>query len=253
MIFQMAKDSPTPSDVANVWYTVRKKIGDMRATLPQGVQRPVSSTMTSATSTASIYALSANGFSYSRVARRCADDVRQPLLRVTAVAKVDLLGVQDEKVYIEISARAPRAAGLDFNAVLASQISARRTIRPRVAYDSVAGSTTVQVRVTGQLANVQDLENCARCRSDGSSGNQLRLGDIADRSAAAISIRPPAACASPGQGSDRAWRLDGQGRRHHRAGQGAAAGGGPPAAAQLPMGIELAQVQDQPDRRSSAR
>ncbi|MDP0977889.1 hypothetical protein, partial [Klebsiella pneumoniae] len=64
-----------------------------------------------------IYALQADGFSYAEL-KTMADDVRQQLLRVPDVAKVELFGVQDEKVYIELSQRRLSQLGLDMNQVL---------------------------------------------------------------------------------------------------------------------------------------
>src|SRR5512133_1169647 len=116
IIFQI-KDSSKASEVANVWYSVRKKVGDMRGTLPQGVLGPFFND-DFCDVFGVIYALQADGFSYAEL-RIFADDVRQQLLRVPDVAKVELFGVQDEKLYIEISQRRLAELGLDMNAVLA--------------------------------------------------------------------------------------------------------------------------------------
>jgi multidrug efflux pump subunit AcrB len=85
IIFQI-KDSSRPSEVANVWYQVRKRVGDMRYTLPQGVQGPFFNDDFGDVYGV-IYALEADGFSYAE-AKEFADDVRQRLLRVPDVAKV---------------------------------------------------------------------------------------------------------------------------------------------------------------------
>ncbi|MGL6203065.1 MAG: efflux RND transporter permease subunit, partial [Giesbergeria sp.] len=93
------KDSTRAAEVANIWYTVRKKVGDMRYTLPQGVQGPFFNDDFGDVYGV-IYALQAEGYSYAEV-KQFADDVRQQLLRVPDVAKVEQFGVQDEKLYIE--------------------------------------------------------------------------------------------------------------------------------------------------------
>ena len=116
IIFQI-KDSSKPSDVANVWYQARKKIGDMRYTLPQGVQGPFFNDEFGDVYGV-IYALQAQGFDYAEL-KDFADDVRQQLLRVPDVAKVELFGVQDEKLFIEIPQKRLAQLGLDFNQVLA--------------------------------------------------------------------------------------------------------------------------------------
>ena len=111
------KDSTRAAEVANIWYTVRKKVGDMRYTLPQGVQGPFFNDDFGDVYGV-IYALQAEGFSDAEV-KQFADDVRQQLLRVPDVAKVELFGAQDEKLYIEISQKRLSQLGLDMSAVLA--------------------------------------------------------------------------------------------------------------------------------------
>jgi multidrug efflux pump subunit AcrB len=87
------KEFARGSDVSNVWYQVRKKIGDMRGSLPQGVQGPFFNDDFGDVYGV-IYALQAPGFSRTEV-KTFADEVRQHLLRVPDVAKVELFGVQD--------------------------------------------------------------------------------------------------------------------------------------------------------------
>eukprot|EP01038_Epipyxis_sp_PR26KG_P002392 gene2392-3387_t len=115
VIFQL-KDSSPPKEVPQIWYTARKKIGDMQATLPQGVVGPfyndefgdVYGTM---------YAMSADGFTYEEL-RQHADRARQSLLKVPDVSKVEIFGVQEEKVFVEVSQKRLAQLGLDFIAVL---------------------------------------------------------------------------------------------------------------------------------------
>jgi multidrug efflux pump len=94
------KDSTKASDVPGIWYAVRKKVGDMRQTLPSGVQGPVFNDEFGDVYGV-IYALEADGFSQAEV-KTFADETRQKLLRVADVNKVELFGVQDEKLYVEI-------------------------------------------------------------------------------------------------------------------------------------------------------
>src|SRR5947208_2763924 len=111
------KDNSKPSEVANVWYTVRKNIGDMKYTLPPGVQGPFFNDDFGDVYGV-IYALESDGYSYAEV-KQFADDVRQRLLRVQDVAKVEEFGVQDEKLYVEIWQKRLAELGLDFSQVLA--------------------------------------------------------------------------------------------------------------------------------------
>ena len=170
IIFQI-KDSSRPSEVANVWYSVRKKIGDMRGTLPGGVQGPFFNDDFGDVYGV-IYALEADGFSYAEL-KTAADQVRQQLLRVPDVAKVELFGVQDEKIFVEIAQRQAQL-GLDLNQVLA-QLNQQNAVESAGAVQTPLD--VLNVRVDGQFGAVEQLKAMP---IRGSSGNQLRLGDIAD-------------------------------------------------------------------------
>src|SRR3954470_3849373 len=171
IIFQI-KDSSKPAEVANVWYSVRKKIGDMRGTLPGGIQGPFFNDEFGDVYGV-IYALESDGFNYAEL-KTFADDVRQQLLRVPDVAKVELFGVQDEKLYIEISQKRLAQLGLDFNQVL-SQLGQQNAVESAGAVQTPLD--VVQVRVAGQFEVIEQLRAMP---IRGSSGNQLRLGDIAE-------------------------------------------------------------------------
>src|SRR5262245_47986212 len=119
------KDSAPPKEVSDTWYQVRKKIGDMRSTLPQGVIGPFFNDEFGDVY-GSIYALSADGFSTEEL-RRYAEDVRSQLLRVPSVAKVELFGVQAEKVFVEISQKRLAQLGVDMNQVI-SQLNAQNAV-----------------------------------------------------------------------------------------------------------------------------
>jgi multidrug efflux pump len=170
IIFQL-KDSSKPGDVPNVWYSVRKKIGDMRYTLPQGVQGPFFNDDFGDVYGV-IYALDAPGFTPAEV-KKFADDVRQQLLRVADVAKVEQFGVQDEKIFIEIPQKRLVQLGLDVGAVLA-QLSQENAVEN--AGTVQAPLDVLQVRIGGQFETEAQLRAMP---IRGSSGQQLKLGDIA--------------------------------------------------------------------------
>ena len=171
ILFQL-KDSTKATEVANLWYLVRKKVGDMRQTLPAGVQGPFFNDEFGDVYGV-IYALEADGFSLAE-SKAFADDIRQQLLRVPDVNKVELFGVQDEKLYIEISQRRLAQLGLDMNQVLA-QLGQQNAVES--AGTLQAPLDVLQVRVAGQFTAVDQL---AAMPIRGSSGNQMRLGDIAE-------------------------------------------------------------------------
>ncbi|MDI1245169.1 MAG: efflux RND transporter permease subunit [Rhodoferax sp.] len=170
IIFQI-KDYARGQEVANVWYQVRKKIGDMRGTLPQGVVGPFFNDDFGDVYGV-IYALQAPGFSNTET-RDFADDVRQQLLRVPDVAKVELFGVQEEKLYVEISQQRLAQLGLDMNVVLA-QLNQQNAVASAGTVQTP--QDVLQVRVAGQFNTLADL----RAMPIRAGDRQLRLGDIAE-------------------------------------------------------------------------
>ncbi len=235
------KDSSPPKEVANTWYQARKRVGDMRSTLPAGVIGPVFNDDFGDVY-GSIIALSADGFSDEEL-RQHADMVRQRLLRVPDVAKVELFGVQPEKLFIEISHKRLAMLGLDLNRVIA-QLGAQNAVEGAGVLD--AGSENLQVRVGGQFNSVAELERFPIRGTNAATGaaSTLRLADIAVVKRAYVD--PPAV------------KVRHQGKPVIALGVAMAKGGDiialgkalrrEVAAIQrdLPLGIEMAQVQDQP-------
>jgi multidrug efflux pump subunit AcrB len=170
IIFQI-KDSSRGADVADVWYQVRKKIGDMRGTLPQGVQGPFFNDEFGDVYGV-IYGLSSEGFSQAEM-KDLGEKVRQQLLRVKDVSKVELFGVQDEKIFIEIPQKRLAQLGIDMGAVLA-QLGQQNAVESAGALQTP--TDVVQVRVAGQFQAIDQLKTMP---IRGASGQQLRLGDIA--------------------------------------------------------------------------
>ena len=164
------RESTPPKDVPQTWYQVRKKIGDIRPTLPSGVQGPFFNDEFGDTY-GSIFALSADGFTYAEV-KDYADFVRQQLLGVPSVAKVELYGVQDEKIFIEFSTKKFAQLGLPFESVVA-QINAQNAVEGSGVL--VTSTDNLQVRVSGALATAKELENMPLR----ANGNHVRLGDFA--------------------------------------------------------------------------
>ena len=101
LVFIALKDSTHPVDVPDAFYQARKKIGDIRNTLPNGIQGPFFNDEFGDTYT-NLYAVTGDGFGY-RDLKDFGDRARAELLRVPGVAKVDFIGEQDEKIFIELS------------------------------------------------------------------------------------------------------------------------------------------------------
>jgi len=171
IVFQVADSSP-PKELQQIWYTVRKKVGDMRATLPQGVQGPYFNDEFGDVFGV-IYALQGDGFSPAELKAE-ADRIRHELLNVPDVAKVELFGVQDEKLYIEVSRRRLATLGLDMNQVL-EQLGQQNAVAPAGAVQTPQDA--ILVRVAGAFQSVEELR-AMPIRA--ANGTQLRLGDVAD-------------------------------------------------------------------------
>lgn len=170
LIILELRESTPPKEVQQVWYQVRKKIGDMRSTLPAGVMGPLFNDEFGDTY-GSIFALSTDGFTYAEV-KDYADFVRQQLLAVPTVSKVELYGMQDEKLYIEFSSKKFGQLGIPFEAVVA-QINAQNAVEGSGVL--VTPTDNLQVRVSGALMSPKDLENLPLR----ANGNTFRLGDFA--------------------------------------------------------------------------
>jgi multidrug efflux pump len=212
------KDSSPPKAVADTWYQVRKRVGDMRSTLPAGVIGPLFNDDFGDVF-GSIIALQADGFSDEEL-RRHAEAVRQQLLRVPDVAKVELFGVQPEKLYVEISHKRLATLGLDLNQVVA--------------------------QLGAQFSSVEELQRCAIRGVNATTGaaSTLRLSDIAEIRRGYVD--PPAV------------KVRHQGKAVIALGVSMAKGGdiirlGHALRAELgviqqalPVGIETIQIQDQP-------
>ncbi len=239
-ILQLADSSPA-SAVSSSWYQVRKRVGDMRGTLPQGVIGPLFNDDFGDVY-GSIFALSSDGFSQEEL-RQAAERVRQRLLRVADVGKVEVFGAQPEKIFVEISQKRLAQLGLDMNQVIA-QIGAQNAVEGAGVLN--AGSENLQVRVGGQFNGVDELRRLPIRAINPATGvaSALRLGDLAD-------IRRD-------YGDPPAVRVRHQGRPVIALGVSMARGGdivrlgqalrqaAQQAQADLPVGIQIAQVQDQP-------
>ncbi len=230
------KDHSRPADVPASWYAVRKKVGDMRQTLPQGVIGPFFNDDFGDVYGV-IYAVQAPGFSYPEV-KALADDVRQQLLRVRDVSKVEMFGQQDEKLYVEIAQHRLAELGLDMNQVIA-QLGQQNAVEP--AGTVQATHDAVQLRVSGQFDQVEQLRALP---IRGTSGRQLHLGDIATVTRGLVD---PPQIKVRHQGQD----VIGLGVSMAKGGDIIALGKAlrevtEKIQRQLPLGVTLAQVQDQP-------
>ncbi|TAK87915.1 MAG: efflux RND transporter permease subunit [Betaproteobacteria bacterium] len=243
VVFVNLLGSTRARDVDDTWYQVRKKVADIRGQLPAGVIGPFFNDEFGDTYS-NIYALSGEGLSYAEL-KTYADVLRADILRVPGVEKADLLGVQEEKVWIEFSHKKLAALGVDPQQLFGVLAQQNQVVPAgRVTTDAA----NLQVRVTGGFESVQAIESVA-LRVNGRS---FRVGDVA-------SVRrgyadPPAA------------KMRHQGREvigvavtMRSGGDAVALGQGLDAAvkrlqSRLPIGLDIATVANQPQvvKRSAA-
>jgi len=169
VFFQM-KDSAPPAAVPETWDRVRKKIADMRHTLPAGIQGPFFNDEFGDVY-GNIYALTGEGFSYADL-KKYADRIRAELLRVPEVAKVDFFGEQDEKVYIELSNTRLATLGVDVQTIV-NALATQNAVAPAGTFETP--SDRIYLRTTGDFDAIEAIrETTIRA-----NGRLFRLGDIA--------------------------------------------------------------------------
>jgi multidrug efflux pump len=169
-IFVDLKQSTPPEKVPDIWYQVRKNIGDIRGTLPQGVVGPVFNDDFGSTF-GIIYAFTADGFSF-RELRDHVEEIRSRLLHVPDISEIEVLGAQDEQIYLEFSTERLAGLRLDMGAVLAT-LQAQNVVRPA---GTIQGERErVFLRVTGSFDSAADIEAVNIVVG----GRIFRLGDIA--------------------------------------------------------------------------
>ena len=169
MVFVNLMDFTPPEEVPESWYQVRKKLGDIKHTLPAGVQGPFPNDEFGDTF-GIIYAFTTDGFSYASL-RNYVDEVRLHLLSVPDVAKVDLIGVQEEKIYIEISNVKLSKLGLNPTLIF-DTLNQQNFLTP--AGDVNTDSDRIYIRVS-RLASVEEISKVGIRSND----RLFRLGDIA--------------------------------------------------------------------------
>lgn len=170
-IFVNLKGSTTAQQVPDVWYDVRKSIGDIRHTLPAGVIGPGFNDDFGDTF-GIIYGFTADGFT-QRELRDYVETIRSELLHVADVSKIEILGAQDERIFVEFSTKDLANLGLE-RAQLIAALQAQNVVQPAGAVQTEA--ETLQIRVSGAFQSEEDVRNINFVVG----GRVLRLADIAN-------------------------------------------------------------------------
>nr|WP_295380866.1 efflux RND transporter permease subunit [Pseudoxanthomonas sp.] len=167
----MARDSLKSRDIPELWYQIRKKVGDVRYTLPEGTVGPFFNDEFGDTF-GNIYALTGPGFDYA-VMKDYADRIQLELQRVSDVGKVELVGLQDEKIWIELSNTKLATLGIPLAAVQQA-VDEQNAMTSAGFFETP--SDRVQLRVSGEFSTVEEIREFPIH----AGGRTVRLGDIAE-------------------------------------------------------------------------
>ncbi|NBA94327.1 efflux RND transporter permease subunit [Pseudomonas sp. R5(2019)] len=180
-VFVNLRDTTKAEDIPQIWYQVRKKIQDIRGDFPQGLQGPGFNDEFGDVF-GSVYAFTADGLSMRQL-RDYVEQVRAEIREVPGLGKVEMIGEQDEVLYLNISTRKLAALGLDQRQVVQS-LQSQNAVTPAGVIE--AGPERISVRTSGQFASEKDLEAVNLRLND----RFYRLADIADISRGYVD--PPA-------------------------------------------------------------
>lgn len=167
----VAKDSLTSDKIPDVWYNVRKKVNDIRHELPNGVQGPFFNDEFGDTY-GNIYVLTGKDFDYALL-KEYADRLQLQLQRVKDVSKVELIGLQDQKIWIEISNTKAVQLGIPVTAI---QDALQKQNSMASAGFFETGTDRIQIRVSGHLQNIDEIKKMPLLVGD----KTIQLGDVAD-------------------------------------------------------------------------
>ncbi|MFO1308173.1 MAG: efflux RND transporter permease subunit [Burkholderiales bacterium] len=170
MVFFAIRDSAPAASVPDTWYQVRKKVGDARGSLPSGIQGPYFNDEFGDTYT-NLYAIVGDGFAY-RELKAIGDKVRAELLRVPSVAKVDFIGEQEEKIFIELSNAKLATLGVE-PAQIFSTLAAQNVVAASGTFDTP--TDRIALRPSGAFGSLDAIRDL----SIRAGGRVIRLGDIA--------------------------------------------------------------------------
>ena len=170
-IFVQFRDTTKPSEVQPAFYQVRKRIGDIQGTFPQGVRGPFFNDEFGDVY-GNVYAFTADGLSYRQL-RDYVEHVRTEILKVPNIGKTTLLGTQAETIYLDISTRKLAGYGIDLQAVIRA-LQAQNAVAASGVVQ--AGTERISVRVTGQFESEAALRDVNLRLND----RFFRLADIAD-------------------------------------------------------------------------
>jgi multidrug efflux pump len=175
LVFVILKDYTPKLDVPEAWRQVRKKLDDIHHTLPSGVQGPYPNDEFGDVQI-NIFALTGDGFDLNAL-RRYADRIALDLKLVPDVKRVELIGVQEEKIYIDVSPNRLASLGITPQQV-AEALQKQNAVNPAGLIET--DSDRIRMRVSGGFDSMDRVRNTDLIVKDQQNGGQhFRLGDIA--------------------------------------------------------------------------
>jgi multidrug efflux pump len=178
LVFVYMHDALPTAGIAELHYQTRKKVGDIRHTLPAGVQGPYFNDEFGDVYT-NVYALTGDGFGY-RELKAFGDRIRAELLHVPGVGKVDFIGEQEEKIYVELANAKLATLGIApteivrtlaaQNAIAAAGVFETATdrifLRPSGTFDSVDAIRDIALRANNRIFRLGDIAHIYRGYAD---------------------------------------------------------------------------------------
>jgi len=236
LVFVLLKDYTPKPEVPEAWRQVRKKLDDIRHTLPEGVQGPFPNDEFGDVQI-NVFALTGDGFDLAAL-RRYADRIALDLKQVPDVKRVEMIGVQDEKIYLDASSAKLASMGVT-PVQIAAALKQQNAVSPAGFVE--AGSDRIWLRVTGAYDSVEKIRNTDLLVN----GKHLRLGDLV-KVTRGLSDPPKPLMRVGGEPAIGLGVVMAKGGNVIQLGENLHAAM-KAAAASLPAGVELHVVADQPD------
>ncbi|KJZ36342.1 efflux RND transporter permease subunit [Pseudomonas sp. B21-040] len=170
-VYVYLRDTTNSKDIPEIWYQVRKKINDIKYQFPQGIQGP-SFNDEFGDVFGSIYAFTADGLTLRQL-RDYVEQARMEIRGVPGLGKIEMVGQQDEVLYLNFSTRKLAALGIDQRQVVQS-LQTQNAVTPAGVIE--AGPERISVRTSGKFASEKDLAEVNLKLND----RYYRLADIAE-------------------------------------------------------------------------
>lgn len=170
VIYVNLTDQAPADSIRSTWHEVRNLTEDMKKDLPEGVYGPYYNDRFDDVY-GSVYAITGDGYSYEEL-RQKAEKIRRIMLGIQDVSKVEIVGEQSEKVYIEVANAKLAELGIAPTAI-ANAVKGQNAMTPAGMIDTK--SDNVYLRISGVFEDVEAIRNLPI----NANGRVFRLGDIA--------------------------------------------------------------------------